>query len=272
MADLYGDGGAALAVVTHDQGVVATVRPMADGSYQVTELDQQPDTFVHEVEVGDLDGDGVLEIYATPSPPNKLDGTPQPGEVTRYVPATGEGRRVVADLGDRHAKEILVEDVDGDGTDELYVVDRGGVRGPGRDHPLRRRHRPCRRRRHRHPRRQALPLPDRRRRRRRRPARDSRGGAQERAVAAAPGRRPSGRVARRPRSTRTRRASSTPRSWPTSTSNGTDELYVANDDDAEVNRYLWVDGEPLKETLYTYPAGLSGFTWNIMPAPVDLLP
>ena len=54
--------------------------------------------------------------------------------------------------------------------------------------------------------------------------------------------------------------------------NGIDELYVANDDDGEVNRYLWVDGEPLKETLYTYPAGLSGFTWNIMPAPVAVLP
>ena len=27
----------------------------------------------------------------------------------------------MADLGDRHAKEILVHDVDGDGTDELYV-------------------------------------------------------------------------------------------------------------------------------------------------------
>ena len=65
--------------------------------------------------------DGVLEIYATPSLPNKLDGTPQPGFVTRYVPGNEEGRTVVADLGDRHAKEILVDDVDGDGTDELYV-------------------------------------------------------------------------------------------------------------------------------------------------------
>ena len=271
VADLYGDGGAALAVVTHDQGVVATVRPLADGSYQITELDQQPDTFVHEVEVGDLDRNGVLEIYATPSPPNKLDGTPQPGEVTRYVPATGEGRTVVADLGDRHAKEILVEDVDGDGTDELYVSveavsggrveirrfdagtdPAGGAVIATLDDKL------CR----------FLT------------AGDVDGDGKLEMVAAA---HKSGLWLLRP--------GADPRTEWLKTSidpgssgfehaailadldeNGTDELYVANDDDGEVNRYLWVDGEPLKETLYTYPAGLSGFTWNIMPAPVEVLP
>jgi len=39
-----------------------------------------------------------------------------------------------------------------------------------------------------------------------------------------------------------------------------------------VNRYTWVDGEPVRELLYTHPEGLSGFTWNIMPAPVSLIP
>jgi hypothetical protein len=33
----------------------------------------------------------------------------------------GESRVLVADLGLRHAKEILVDDLDGDGRDELYV-------------------------------------------------------------------------------------------------------------------------------------------------------
>jgi hypothetical protein len=271
VADLYGDGSAALAVVTHDQGVVATVRPMADGSYQVTELDHEPETFVHEVEAGDLDGDGTLEVYATPSLPNKLDGTPQPGEVTRYVPATGEGRTVVAALGDRHAKEILVEDVDGDGTDELYVAveavaggrvaitrfDAGTDPAAGAviatlDDKL------CR----------FLT------------AGDVDGDGRLEMVAAA---HKSGLWLLRP--------AADPRAEWIKTSidpgssgfehaailadldeNGTDELYVANDDDGEVNRYLWVDGEPLKETLYTYPAGLSGFTWNITTAPVEVLP
>ena len=54
-----------------------------------------------------------------------MTGSEQSGQVVRYVPAKGEGRVVVADLGTRHAKEILVDDVDGDGTDELYVVVEG---------------------------------------------------------------------------------------------------------------------------------------------------
>jgi hypothetical protein len=97
-------------------------RRQSGGGYDVEELDHEKDTFVHEIEVGDLDGDGIVEIYATPSEPNKLDGSEQTGHVTRYVPAKKEGRFVVADLGHRHAKEILVRDVDGDGRDELYVA------------------------------------------------------------------------------------------------------------------------------------------------------
>jgi hypothetical protein len=121
IADLDGDGTPEIAVATHDQGVVAIVKPAAGGGFAVTELDKEANTFVHEVEIGDLDGDGALEVYTTPSEPNKLDGTPQPGKVVRYVPKLGQGRTVVGDLGDRHAKEILVADVDGDGRAELYV-------------------------------------------------------------------------------------------------------------------------------------------------------
>ena len=124
VGDLFGDGGAAIAVATHDQGVVSVLRPQADG-FSVTEIDRKPDTFVHEIEIGDVDGDGALEVYATPSEPNRLDGSPQSGAVVRYVPSRGEGPTVVADLGHRHAKEILVEDVDGDGRDELYVSVEG---------------------------------------------------------------------------------------------------------------------------------------------------
>ena len=40
VADVYGDGTASLAVATHDQGVVAIVRPDGDG-YAVEEVDQQ---------------------------------------------------------------------------------------------------------------------------------------------------------------------------------------------------------------------------------------
>ncbi len=123
VGNLYGGVGGDLAIATHDQGVIATVHPKSDGSYEVREIDRRAQEwpFVHEIEIGDLNGDGVSEIYATPSAPNKLDGTPQPGRVMRYVPSQGDGAVIVADLGTRHAKEILVRDLDGDGRDELYV-------------------------------------------------------------------------------------------------------------------------------------------------------
>jgi hypothetical protein len=120
-ADLDGDGQPELVVATHDQGVVAVLRPRPGGAAEVVELDRKPDIFVHEVEVGDLDGDGRPEVYATPSEPNRLDGSAQHGEVVRYRLGPPVERAVVADLGTRHAKEILVADVDGDGRDELYV-------------------------------------------------------------------------------------------------------------------------------------------------------
>ena len=131
VADLLGDGKPTLAVATHDQGVVALVVPLDGGGYEARKLDGEKDTFVHEIEIGDLDGDGILEFYATTSEPNRLDGTVQRGKVKRYVPARGGEPEIAADLGDRHAKEIYVGDVDGDGTDELYVSVEGLVKGKG---------------------------------------------------------------------------------------------------------------------------------------------
>ncbi len=270
-ADINGDGAADIVVATHDQGVVAVLYGDSIGGFTAEELDAEPNTFVHEIEVGDLDGDGVPEVYATPSLPNKLDGTPQPGFVTRYVPGHDDVRTVVADLGDRHAKEILVEDVDGDGTDELYVsveavaggrvevlrfdADTDPAQGmliTSLDDSLTR----------------FLT------------AGDVDGDGIKEMVAAAS---KSGLWLLRP--------GSDPRAeWSIESidrnsggfehaailtdldGDGLDELYVANDDEGEVNRYIWVDGEPVRELLYTHPEGLSGFTWNIMPVPVSLIP
>ena len=283
--DLYGDGAAAIAVATHDQGVVAALRPGAAGG-KVEVLDREKDTFVHEIELGDLDGDGTLEVYATPSEPNRLDGTAQPGKVVRYVPARGEGRKVVADLGERHAKEILVADVDGDGTDELYVAVEALVEGKGAAARLLE---PVEIRRY-----DAGTPPDAgavvariegERLTRCLTAGDVDGDGKRELVAAAfktglwllrPGADPRGRWT----ITSIDRNSSGFEHAALLTDldgDGRDELYAASDDHAEVRRYVWVGSGFARETIYERKVGgrkLPGaaFTWNIMPVPLELVP
>jgi hypothetical protein len=123
--DVDGDRKDDLVIATHDQGVIAVVHPSL--GWKVEEIDRQPDTFVHEIELGDVDGDGVLEIFATPSKPNKLDQE-QPGEVRMYrYGKSGWQKSVVDAPGDTHAKEILTADIDHNGVAELFVVWEGAI-------------------------------------------------------------------------------------------------------------------------------------------------
>jgi len=279
VADLYGDGSACIAVATHDQGVVAVLRPVGE-RFEVVELDHQPDTFVHEIEIGDLDGDGVLEVYATPSEPNRMDGSRQSGKVVRYVPATGEGRTVVADLGDRHAKEILVDDVDGDGRDELYVSVEGHIEGegaqkrlvdpveilrfdadtpPGAGIPIGR-------------------LKD--SLSRFLTAGDVDGDGRKELVAAAfssglwmfqPG-PDSHSEWRRDLIDKDSAGFEHAAILADLDGDGVDELYVASDRHKELRRYVW-DGQKLvREVIYSRPDDRPIFTWNVMPVPVSLVP
>jgi hypothetical protein len=128
LADLDGDGKEEMAVATHDMGVVAVGDENDDGTWTFAEFDKTADIFVHEVEVGDVDGDGKKEFYVTPSERNKSSGVSQPGGVARYDFRDGTYVKTqVVWWDESHAKEILVTDTDGDGTDELYVVKEGHV-------------------------------------------------------------------------------------------------------------------------------------------------
>jgi hypothetical protein len=276
VADLYGDGLPAIAVATHDQGVVGIVRPDGQGGFGVEKIDHQPDTFVHEIEIGDVDGDGVLEVYATPSEPNRLDGAAQKGEVRRYVPAKGEGPVVVADLGDRHAKEILVDDLDQNGRDELYVSVEGQAEGGSLVHGIEVR------------RYEADTPPDqgaligevRDRLARFLTAGDIEGDGRKELVLATFSQglwlmRPGGDPMKR---------------WGLESidrdsggfehaailcdldGDGRDELYVASDKHKEVRRYVWDGRKLVREVIYKRPDDRSIFTWNIMPIPVELVP
>ena len=286
IADVLGDGRNGLAVATHDQGVVATVVPKSNGpadsagpGYQVTEIDAKKDTFVHEIEVGDLDGDGTIEIYATPSAPNKLDGSEQAGYVTRYVPAKKEGRSVVADLGNRHAKEILVSDVDGDGRDELYVSVEARTSGSGAATQIVEPVEILRFDAGTDPKARNLIATIDDRLLRFLTSGDIDGDGKKEMVAAGyksglwllrPGADPKGNWQLQ----QLDRNSSGFEHAALLTDldgDGRDELYVASDDQGEVRRYVWRNGGFEREVIHTRKPAGSAFTWNLMPVPVELV-
>jgi len=129
MADFDGDGKDDLAIATHDQGVVAVLWHRGD-KWIPEELDRKESTFVHEIEVGDLDKDGKFEIYATPSQPNTVSGEDQGGKIAGFKwNGTKFEKFDVVVLETRHVKEVLVADMDGDGQQELYAALEAETKG-----------------------------------------------------------------------------------------------------------------------------------------------
>ena len=178
---------------------------------------------------------------------------------------------MVADLGDRHAKEILVDDVDGDGRDELYVsveaVEGGRLEirrydaetDPSAGFTIATLRDPmCR----------FLS------------AGDVDGDGNKEMVAAA---KDTGLWLLRP--------GADPRAeWSVSLidsdskgfehasvladldGDGADELYAASDKHRQVRRYVWEGGDSRRETIYTRPDATPILTWNLMPVPAELVP
>ena len=121
LGDLTGDGQDEMVIATHDMGVVG-VGVKKEGTWAFTEYGLVADTFVHEVEIGDLEGDGKMEFYVTPSERNRANLTAQPGGVVRYDFQDGSFvSSKVAQWFDTHAKEITVSKVGGEKS-RLFAV------------------------------------------------------------------------------------------------------------------------------------------------------
>ncbi len=266
LADLDGDGDQEIVLATHDQGVVAVVAVGPEGA-RVEELDRVPNTFVHEVEVGDIDADGLVDILTTPSQPNRFNDKPQPGRIMRYD--SGGRKRVFADLGDRHAKEVLIADLDGVGPPEVYAAIEGHVESGRRLSSVEIRRFPpeggegetivtlddllCR-----------FLVPG-----------DIDGDGRSELVAAT---LRSGLWLLRPGAegwdvSQIDRDSS---SFEHATAlldldgDGSDEIYVAADDQGAVRRYVWMGNGFGREEIFRFPPAQTGLTWNITAAPVEL--
>lgn len=124
IGDVDGDGQDELVVATHDNGAIFVLE-QTEGGLVPTEIHRWEERiFAHEVEIGDVDGDGKPEFFTTPSEPNRSDGKEQAGwvDMYRHTDAGGYERVNVAELTDRHAKEIMAADYDGDGVVELYAA------------------------------------------------------------------------------------------------------------------------------------------------------
>lgn len=278
IADFDGDGTPEIAVATHDQGVVAIVGAGANG-FTVTRLDHEANKFVHEIEIGDLDGDGRKEVYATPSEPNQLSGGEQHGEVVRYVPGTENSRTVVADLGSRHAKEIWVGDVDGDGRDELYVAVEALTTGEGAAMQIAE---PVEIRRYDHdtaPTAGVVIATIQDRLTRFLTVGDGDGDGKREMIAAAfrsglwllkPGRDPRSEwsIESIDRDSSGFEHASI---FADLDGDGRDELYVAADEQGELRRYVWTNGRPQREVIHRRDIPRAQMTWNIMPFRLALI-
>lgn len=135
--DLNGDGKPELVAVTHEEGVVGILSYL-NSRWEINEINNLfgEETFIHEVEIGDVDNDGENEFVTTPSFPNirknitdsnqSKKPNNQPGKISVFNFLDNKFQETIIDsFADSPVKEIVIGDLDNDGKNELIASKRG---------------------------------------------------------------------------------------------------------------------------------------------------
>lgn len=124
-----------LVIATHDQGVVAVLDGLPDNTWKVTQVYAAKDTFIHEIEIGDVNGNGQNEFFATPSEPNKADHS-QAGRIVAFELKKKKYQpHVIAQMKTSHTKEILSTTLLGLGPARLFAAVEAARSAHGTQHP-----------------------------------------------------------------------------------------------------------------------------------------
>lgn len=114
VADVTGDASNEVLATTHFDGITAIYYPDEDWKREIIDRERygEESTYSHEVETGDVTGDGRTDIVSTPSEPNTWDEE-QSGVIKLFNRVEGEWTDYEADeLEKSHIRKVVINPED----------------------------------------------------------------------------------------------------------------------------------------------------------------
>lgn len=115
-----------IVAVTHIDGVIS-ILDYKNNKWNILEIENKfgNETFIHEVEIGDVDNDGINEFVTTPTSPNIQTGK-QPGKISVFKWNGNSYKEIIVDTYENSSvKEVVIGDIDNDGKNEIIASKRG---------------------------------------------------------------------------------------------------------------------------------------------------